>query len=231
MGLEAAAGPGGQFVEDHLSDVVAVVAVLGSRVAKAYDQPGVGHGSVLLRSRSAAGRGDGGGRAGAETTAAGPRKGPGRRRIRRNYSAAGASACFFGGLGDVDDEGLGVGQEDGALGQDQVRSVDVLAGGTAFDADLDGGRQVGCLGLEGDDRQFLVEDVAGGKFAGEVDGDVNGDLLARADGQEVEVLDDLLDRIALDVLDQGEVLFAVDVQGQQGVGDADGQGGGLGRQR
>ena len=36
--------------------------------------------------------------------------------------------------------------------------------------------------------------------------------------------------IALDVLDQGQVLFAVDVQGQQGVGGADGQRGGLGRQ-
>ncbi len=73
-------------------------------------------------------------------------------------------------------------------------------------------------------------DVARSQLADKVDGHVNGDLLARADGQQVDVLDDLLDRVALDVLDQGQVLFAVDVQGQQGVGDADGQGGGLGRQ-
>ena len=45
--LEAAPDPGGEFVEDHLADVVPVVGVLGSGVAEAYDQPGVSHGSVL----------------------------------------------------------------------------------------------------------------------------------------------------------------------------------------
>ena len=108
--------------------------------------------------------------------------------------------------------------------------MDVLAGAAAFDADLDGGRQVGCLGLDGNDRHFQVVDVARSELAAEVNGHVNGDLLAGADGQQVEVLDDLLDRVALDVLDEGQVLLAVDVQGQQGVGGADGQGGGLRRQ-
>src|SRR6476661_879578 len=136
----------------------------------------------------------------------------------------------FNGLGDVHDQGVGVGQQDGALRQHDVGGVDVLAGGAAFDADLDGGRQVGCLGLERDGGHLQVVHVARGNFAGDVDGDVNGDLLALADGQQVEVLDDLLDRVALDVLDQGQVLLAVDVQGQQGVGGADGQGGGLRRQ-
>ncbi|MCY1230157.1 hypothetical protein D9M72_425600 [compost metagenome] len=108
--------------------------------------------------------------------------------------------------------------------------MDVLAGGAAFDADLDGGGQVRCLGFQGNNGHFLVVDVARSKFAGDVDGNVHGDLLARADGQQVKVLDDLLDRVALDVLDEREVLFAVDVQGQQGVGNADSQRGGLGRQ-
>src|SRR6476661_5521080 len=57
----------------------------------------------------------------------------------------------FDGLGDVHHECLGVRQEDGALGQDQVGGVDVLAGGAAFNTDHDGGGQVGCLGLEGHD--------------------------------------------------------------------------------
>jgi hypothetical protein len=105
--------------------------------------------------------------------------------------------------------------------------VDVLSSGTAFDVHLDGGGQVGCLSLEGDDGQFLVVGVAGCQLADDVDGNVNGDLFALADGQEVDVLDDLLDGVALDVLDEGEVAFAVDVEGQQGVGGAHGKGGGL----
>src|SRR6478735_27324 len=136
----------------------------------------------------------------------------------------------FNGLGDVDDQCLGVGQQDGALGQDQVGAVDVLAGAAAFDADDDGLGQVGGLGFEGHDGQFQVVDGAGGGFAFNVDRNVNRDLFALADGQEVDVLDDLLYGIALDVLDQGQVAFAVDVQGQQGVGGADREGGGLGRE-
>jgi hypothetical protein len=49
MGLEAAAGAGSEFVEDHLPDVVPVLAVLGTRVAEAYDQPVVCHGFILLK--------------------------------------------------------------------------------------------------------------------------------------------------------------------------------------
>lgn len=109
----------------------------------------------------------------------------------------------------MNDQGVGVSQQDGSLGQHEVGSVDVLTGGTAFDVDLDGGRQVGCLGLEGDDRHFLVVGVARGKLADEVNGNVHGDLLALADGQEVDVLDDLLDRVALDVLDEGKVAVTV----------------------
>ncbi|MDQ0734053.1 hypothetical protein QFZ50_000516 [Arthrobacter agilis] len=64
-----------------------------------------------------------------------------------------------------------------------------------------------------------------------MDSDIHLDLLAAADGQEVEVLDDALELVALDVLDEGQVVLAVDVQRQQGVRGADGQRGGLGGQQ
>ena len=64
-----------------------------------------------------------------------------------------------------------------------------------------------------------------------MDVDLNLNLFALADGQEVDVLDDLLDRVALDVLGQGQVRFAVDVDVQQGVRGADGQRGCLGGQQ
>jgi hypothetical protein len=63
-----------------------------------------------------------------------------------------------------------------------------------------------------------------------VDGDVDGNLLAGLHGLEVNVLDDLLYGIALDVLDEREVLLAVDVHCEEGVGNAHCQRGGAARQ-
>ena len=79
----------------------------------------------------------------------------------RSGSLAGFFFGGFRGLGDVDHEGVGVSQQDGTRRQDQVRGVDVLACGTAFDVNLDRGGEVGGLGLEGDDGELLVVDVAG----------------------------------------------------------------------
>ena len=64
------------------------------------------------------------------------------------------------------------------------------------------------------------DDGLGSGLALEVHGDVDGDLLALADDDEVDVLDDRLDRVALDVLGQGQLLVAVDDDGEQGVGAA-----------
>ena len=64
------------------------------------------------------------------------------------------------------------------------------------------------------------------------DRDVDGDLLAAAHGQQVDVLEVALDRVALDRLRDGELLAALDVEGQQHVGAAvpDGVGELAGRQ-
>ncbi|CCH72238.1 hypothetical protein BN11_1470002 [Nostocoides australiense Ben110] len=55
-----------------------------------------------------------------------------------------------------------------------------------------------------------------------MDRDVDGDLLALADDNQVDVLDDGLDRVALHVLGQGQLLVSVDDEGEQGVGVLEG---------
>ena len=62
-------------------------------------------------------------------------------------------------------------------------------------------------------------------------GDVDGDLLAAADDDQVDVLDGVLDRVALDLLRQRELGRAVDLDGQQGVGGTQRQQGLVTRQR
>ena len=62
---------------------------------------------------------------------------------------------------------------------------------------------------------------------------VDGDLLAAAHGQQVDVLVDALDRVALDRLRDGQLLAAFELEGEQHVGAAvaDGVGELAGRQR
>ena len=57
----------------------------------------------------------------------------------------------------------------------------------------------------------------GVRLADQVHGDVDGDLLALADDDQVDVLEEALDRVALDLLGQRELLLAVDVMVEQGV--------------
>jgi hypothetical protein len=74
------------------------------------------------------------------------------------------------------------------------------------------------LGL---DRQGLVlgdEQPFGVDLALDDQRDVDGDLLALADDQQVDVLDEALDRVALDLLGQREPVLALDVDRQQRVG-------------
>ena len=75
-----------------------------------------------------------------------------------------------------------------------------------------------------------LADSTRSNFTGNVDGDVDGNLLAGLHGLEVNVLDDLLYGIALDVLDERQVLLAVDVDCEEGVGNAHCQRGGAARQ-
>ena len=106
-------------------------------------------------------------------------------------------------------------------GSSTCAGEDLGAGLEALDRDDDvlgdvGGRApraAGVLWSSGDDG-------LGSGLALEVHGDVDGDLLALADDDQVDVLDDRLDRVALDVLGEGELLLAVDDDGEQGVGSA-----------
>ena len=66
-------------------------------------------------------------------------------------------------------------------------------------------------------------DRAGEGLALDDDGDVDGDLLATAHDDEVDVLDDLAHRVALDVLDEGELGRTLDVEVDDRVGGTDEQ--------
>ena len=86
--------------------------------------------------------------------------------------------CGGGRLVDCDDEGLRVGDELDALGEDQVRRMDRRADFLALDVDDDllGDRQ--CVGLDLDGVGVLGDQGAGSGVALDDDGDLDGDLLA-----------------------------------------------------
>ena len=91
--------------------------------------------------------------------------------------------------GDVDDEQVLVGGQRGALREVEVLGEDLGADLGALDRDLDVLGDVGGLGLDLD-RGVLGDDQGvGGGVADDVDRDVDGDLLAADDGDEVDVLD------------------------------------------
>ena len=104
-------------------------------------------------------------------------------------------------------------------GQLELGRLDLRAGLEALDGDDDVLGDVGGLDLELDGLGVDGDDGLGSGLALDVDRDVDGDLLALADDDQVDVLDDRLDRVALDVLGQGQLLVAVDDDGEQGVGD------------
>ena len=119
--------------------------------------------------------------------------------------------------GDVDDERLGVGDQGGALGQLDLAGEDLGAGGEALDRDGDALGDVGGEHLELEAGVVGGDDGLGGGVALEVHVDVDDDLLAALHDDQVDVLDDRLDRVALHVLGQGELLLAVEDDGEQGV--------------
>src|SRR5450759_3419248 len=89
------------------------------------------------------------------------------------------------------------------------RNLDVVRDVSGLDGQLHG------VVLDRDDR-------LDGGCSHEVDGHVNVDLLALTNDDEVNVLDDRLDRVALDVLGQGQVVLTADLDGEQDVGDLEG---------
>ena len=121
-------------------------------------------------------------------------------------------------LGDVDDQRLGVEQQRRARGEREVGGEDLGAGrrGPRCRPRCTRGcgwprPRAGWSVVLGDDQRV------GGGLAVEVDGHVDGDLLALADGDEVDVLEDAPDRVDLDLLGQRELGRAVDVELEQGV--------------
>ena len=102
--------------------------------------------------------------------------------------------------------------------------MDLGADVEALDGDGDAVRDVGRLGLDQDGRALQHDQRVADGLALEVDGDVDLDLLAAPDDDQVDVLDEALDRVALDLLRQREVaLAALDLDQQQGVGGLQGQ--------
>src|SRR5665647_2180635 len=125
-------------------------------------------------------------------------------------------------LGDVDDQHVGLGDQLGALGQLEVAGMDLGAGLKTVDPDLEALRNVRGFDSQLDGVVLEGDDGLDGGFTHDVDRHVNGDLLALADHDEVNVLDDRPDRVALDVLGQGQLVLAVDLDREQDVGNLEG---------
>ena len=77
-----------------------------------------------------------------------------------------------------------------------------------LDRDLDVLRNVGRLGGNGQRHELLVEEAVGDQVAGNDQRDVDGDLLAAANQDQVDVLDGATDGVALDGLREREFVAA-----------------------
>jgi len=112
----------------------------------------------------------------------------------------------------------------GVLGQGRARRQRDLAGGDllsrlqAGDGDLDVVRERGRVSLERQGHRLLVDEGVRTRGTGEVDSDLDGDLLALADGDQVDVLEVALDRVAYDGLRKRELVSLGGLERQQGVG-------------
>src|SRR5215213_2738421 len=126
----------------------------------------------------------------------------------------------LGGRGtqEADDERVGVGHQRRAAREREVPGGDALAGLAAGDVHLDAVRQIRGVGLDGDGVQLVVRDGVRSRLADDDDRHLDGGLLTAADEQQVDVLVGALDRVALHGLGEGQLLLAVEDDGQQGVG-------------
>lgn len=121
-------------------------------------------------------------------------------------------------LRDVDYEGVAIEGQRGAPRQLELGGLDLGAGHEALHREGEVLGDVGGLDLELQALGVEGDHGLGSGLALEVDGHVDGDLLALEDDDQVDVLDDGLDGVALDVLGQGQLLLTVDDDGEQGVG-------------
>jgi len=120
-------------------------------------------------------------------------------------------------VGQVEDQQVVLDSERGPVRQRQIGGEHLRADRESLDRDLDLGRDVSGLDLEGD-RGVLGDDQdARLGLAHDVHGDVHGDLLAALDDQQVDVLDAALQRVALDLLGDRQMVLAGQVDRQQRV--------------
>src|SRR5690606_27779417 len=102
-------------------------------------------------------------------------------------------------------------------GQGEVAGVDLEARLRTGDRELDRLGDVGGLRLDLDGDVVGDDEGVADRLTEQDDGNVDDDLLAEHDGDEVDVLDDPADRVDLDLLGQRELLLAVDGQVEQRV--------------
>src|SRR5208337_2643055 len=140
-----------------------------------------------------------------------------RLRRLRHLLAGFLLGLLCGGPGDDgQDQRLRLDLQGDSWRQPKVAGVHRLADVHALDVDVDALRDVRRLGLHRDLHELLVEHpVARGDLADDPDRHLDGDLLTPPDQDQVHVLDDVPDRIALHGLRQGDltaVLESLDAQ-------------------
>ena len=221
-GREGATGPPGELLDHPVADVVPVPGVRRAGVAQPDHQPGP-HGTVLAavrrwRARAACSA------AAAVSSASGSAASVGSMPASASASASSASiASALGALVMLTIRVSGSRLSVEPSGSWRSLAQDLGAGGQALDRDHDLLREVGGLGLDRDAVVVDHDQGVVGRLALDEDRDVDGDLLAAPDDDQVDVLDGVPQRIALHLLRQRELGRAVDVDGQQRVGGAQGQ--------
>jgi hypothetical protein len=116
---------------------------------------------------------------------------------------------------------VGLHDQRDALDQPDVAGEDLVADGETLDVDLDALGQVRRLGLDRQRVELGDHQRAHGGLTDEDHGNVHRHLLTAAHEDQVRVLDEALDRVALDLLGQGELATAArELDRQQRVGPA-----------
>ena len=119
---------------------------------------------------------------------------------------------------DPDDQGVGVGDENGALGQRDILREDLGAGLESLDVNDDVLRDVRGQGLDRDRLGVEVDRRAGDRLTRDVDRDIDLYALTLPQHDQVDVLDDLPKRVLLHVLDEGELVGStIELKVQDGV--------------